>query len=67
MGYDTVLAFAGIGNAQALEMQLVLKKFKLFSDVLNVGDFTKNPSIEDVDESESITICRTLLQQHLIP
>ena len=62
------------------EMQLVLKKLELFSDVLNIGDFTIHPIIDDVVDSESITIvCHTLavmttsnskitvcLQQHVI-
>ena len=38
------------------EMQLVLKKLELFSDVLNISDFTIHPIIDDVVDSESITI-----------
>ena len=42
-------------------MQLVLKKLELFSDVLNIGDFTIHPIIDDVVDSGSITIiCHTL-------
>ena len=61
-------------------MQLVLKKLELFSDVLNITDFTIQ-IIDDFVDSKSITIiiCHTLavmttfnskitvrLQQHVI-
>ena len=43
------------------EMPLVLKKLELFSEVLNISDFTIHPIIDDVDDSGSITIiCHTL-------
>ena len=42
-------------------MPLVLKKLELFSEVLNISDFTIHPIIDDVDDSGSITIiCHTL-------
>ena len=43
---------------QVLEVQLVLKKLKFFSDVLNISDFTTHSSIDDVVNSASITICK---------